>query len=199
MYPLFETIKVFDGEYLNIEYHQNRINKSSKDLWGKLSLDLKKSLPIIPQKYSKGIFKCRLFYNSSEFDLEIITYKLPDIKRLKLIDGKEINYSKKYTDRSAINTLFGKRGSCDDILITKNGLLCDTSYANIVLRTKDAYITPAKPLLNGTKREFYLSEKIIIEQDLKIDELYKSEGIYLINAMIDIEDNLFIIPENITK
>jgi 4-amino-4-deoxychorismate lyase len=199
MYPLFETIQVLNGEYCNISFHQKRINAASQDLWGEENIVLKNVLPKVPENYAKEKVKCRIFYNKSDFKIEFATYQLPNIKTLKLINGGNIDYSKKYTDRSEINMLFGKKGSYDDILIIKNGLLCDTSYANIVLKLKETLITPKNPLLRGTKRNYYLSKKTICEQDISLNDLKESEGLYLINAMIDLEDNVFINPENITE
>lgn len=47
------------------------------------------------------------------------------------------------------------------------------------------WLTPAHPLLAGTKRAFLLDQGAITEKDLTPDDLMKAEKIRLFNAMID--------------
>lgn len=44
-----------------------------------------------------------------------------------------IDYTYKSAGREPLNCLFALRGACDDILIVKQGLLTNTSIANIAL------------------------------------------------------------------
>ena len=70
-----------------------------------------------------------------------------------MIDNDDICYPYKYTDRDNINRLIELRGDCDDILIIKNGMVTDSSYANVVFRDLNGnWVTPSTFLLPGTIR-----------------------------------------------
>lgn len=84
-----------------------------------------------------------------------------------------------------LNRLFSERGTCDDILIVKHGLLTDTSIANIALFDGTHWYTPRQPLLKGTKRAFLLDEGILMEKELRCEDLPAFSTIRLFNAMIE--------------
>lgn len=189
---LIETIKVKDRKFYNIPFHNERMNKVRKALWNcKQRIDLSNVLTI-PPELDNRLFKCRVLYSKEIKKVEFMPYNFPGIKRLKLVFSDDIDYSYKYADRSVINVLYEKRYPYDDILIVKNGYLTDTSFCNIVLKKKGEYFTPSTFLLNGTKRQKLLSEKKIKEKKIRMDELKDYEPLYLINAMIDLEDNVCI-------
>jgi 4-amino-4-deoxychorismate lyase len=50
------------------------------------------------------------------------------------------------------------------------------------------WFTPENPLLKGTRREFYLQNKLISPKLIKPDELLLFEEARLINSMRSIED-----------
>ena len=86
-----------------------------------------------------------------------------------------------------------QRNDCDDILIVKNSLITDTSYTNVVFEdSNEKLYTPTSTLLPGTKRKQLLDAGIIHEKKIHVNDIKLYKGVYLINAMIDIEDNLFI-------
>ena len=85
-----------------------------------------------------------------------------------------------------------KKGECDDILIIKNGLITDTSFTNIVLENEDGLFTPTSYLLEGTKRRALLETGRIKETIVKPEDLGNYSKLYLINAMITLEDNISI-------
>jgi 4-amino-4-deoxychorismate lyase len=189
---LLETLKVKDRRFYNIPFHNERMNKARKELWNcEQELDLSDVITI-PSWLDSRLFKCRVLYSKEIEKVEFIIYNLPDIKRLKLIFSDDISYPYKYADRSAINALYEKRYPYDDILIVKNNWLTDTSFCNIVLKKKEGYFTPAHCLLKGTKRQKLLSEKKITEKEISWKELEEYESLYLINAMIDMEDHVCI-------
>lgn len=194
---LIETLKVKDRKLFNISFHNERMNKARKELWnGERKLDLSQEITI-PSRLDNGLFKCRVLYSKGIEKVQFIRYQKPIIKQLKLVFSNEINYSYKYADRSSINTLYEKRYPYDDILIVKNNWLTDTSFCNIVLKKKEEYYTPIHCLLKGTKRQKLLSEKKITEKEISWKELEEYESLYLINAMIDMEDHVCIAIKDI--
>lgn len=166
-------------------------------MWNcKNEMDLAERITI-PSDLNEGLYKCRVLYAAEIESVEFIPYKLPVIRSLKLITDDEIEYAHKYEDRSRISRLFESRGSCDDILIIKNGLVTDTSFCNTVFYDGKKYYTPAMPLLNGTKRQQLLQQKKIEEKIIRKEDLNLFQKIYLINAMVEMEDQVGIEVANV--
>ena len=95
-----------------------------------------------------------------------------------------------YSFRQVLDALLQQKGECDEVLITRNGFITDTSYSNVVLAREGKLFTPAQPLLNGTKRQQLLQRGIIQTKDIHRDSLGEYERVILINAMLDVEDNI---------
>jgi 4-amino-4-deoxychorismate lyase len=186
MSRLFEAIKVQSGKFYNIEYHNERLNRSRKELFGcKDLIDLKSSVKI-PKNIEKGLYKCRVVYEKTISKIEFLPYKKPKIKSLKPIECNDIDYKYKYLDRTKIDELLKQKGECDDILIIKNGFVTDTSIANICFYDGQKWITPSTPLLKGTKRQKLLEEGKIFEEKITQKDLKKFKKASLINAMNDL-------------
>ena len=65
MYPLFESIKVTDGRFVNLDWHQQRVDKSRKSVIGNVNqLSLEARIDI-PEEYGQGIVKCRVSYGET--------------------------------------------------------------------------------------------------------------------------------------
>ena len=176
---LLETIRIEDGKIFNLEYHQLRLERSIQNA----DIDLHEIL----SPPASGLYRCRVIYDEKSYEVSYHSYVKRSIKRLKLIENQDIRYDKKYLDRSAIDALFSQKGSADDILIVKNGLVTDTTIANIAFFYKNKWITPSKPLLEGTTRQRLLEEKKIIETQINTTDIFKFEKVALMNAMIDFD------------
>jgi 4-amino-4-deoxychorismate lyase len=188
---LLETIKYKNGEFFNIELHQTRINQSGSYFYGNgFKIDLIREISKSNPPHKKGIFKCRLIYDRLVQKTEFHAYFLPRIASLKIVHDDTINYGYKYANRDSINSLFEKKENCDDIIIVKNGMITDSSYANLILFDGKNWVTPSTPLLKGTKRELLLSKQVISERSISIDDLPQYSKIRLINAMIEFEDKI---------
>ena len=184
---LLETIKVKDGEYLNLFYHEQRMNDSLRALRGaKVNVDLEKLLAAVDAP-KEGLFKCRILYDVGTKEVEFSPYKARPIQTLRVIEDDQISYEFKYSDRSAINYLFAKRKDCDDILIAKRGFVTDSSVANIVFKRNKTWYTPHVPLLKGTMRAKLLERKVIQEEEVRIKDIYNFESFKLINAMLEFD------------
>ena len=100
------------------------------------------------------------------------------------MQANTIDYTYKSAGREPLNCLFALRGACDDILIVKQGLLTDTSIANIALWDGCEWHTPAQPLLAGTQRRHLLDSGQIKETDIPVASLGNYRHIRLFNALI---------------
>ena len=89
------------------------------------------------------------------------------------------------------------KNNCDDILIIKNNKITDTSFTNIAFYDGIKWVTPAFPLLKGTKRQKLIDENKIIEVDILLSDLNKFKKAILFNSMLDLEDQMYIEIDNI--
>lgn len=179
-----ESIKIEDGKIFHLSYHQRRYQDVVKSLDGS-SFSLE---DFINPPSKKGVFRCRILYTEKEIKkVEYFSYKKREIHSLKLIESNSIEYSKKYANRSEIETLFSQKGESDDVLIVKNGYLTDISIANVALLKDDIWYTPKKPLLKGTTRQRLLESRQIIAKDIRVEDIYTYNGVALLNAMIDFD------------
>lgn len=197
---MVETIKLHNGRLCNIEYHSCRYNRSRKELHNiESEVDLASEI-IIPHNIGDGVFKCRIVYDSKIQKIEFLPYRLNPVHSLRLVEAGKMNYIYKYSDRSEIDNLMMQRKGFDDILIIKNGMITDTSYANIIVRDRDNdWYTPSTYLLKGTKREYLLDAGIIKEMKITAGDLGKFTELRLINSMIDINDTDSIAIKSISS
>ena len=195
MYPLFESIRVEGGQTHLLQYHQARIERSYPQLFQKkCSWKLESMLPDLPMT---GLHKLRFLYNDRAFTFELAPYNARKIETLKCVEINTYNYDLKLTDRSGIDQAFALRGDCDDVLMTKNGLITDVSYANIVLFDGTDWVTPAVPLFEGVQRSYLLDNKKIQPAIIRLADLTRYKGFQLINAMNGLEASRFIPVEGI--
>ena len=196
---LLETIKVRNNALQLVQFHNDRVNYSRAALFGatdKWNLD---QLLQVPDLDPAGIYRCRLLYDHIIRQVEFLPYTPRKIRKLKLIHADDLDYSFKYADRHVLEKT-GKQALQDedsDILILKNGLITDTSFANIALSDGSHWYTPALPLLRGTKRAFYLRNDMIREENITPADLKRFSTARLINAMLDLEESEDIRVENI--
>ncbi len=196
MFPFFETLKVRNGLVFNLEGHQERVNRTFKHhfLDEKYSshqgLSLRKALVSTLNEIPKDnlLYRVRIDYDHSSYNIQYFIYKSKIIRSLKTIECGDADYSYKYTDRQFLEHLFSQKEACDDILIMRNGFICDTSYSNVVFYDGSHWFTPTTYLLRGTKREHLVTKKLIREIPIHLDDLPAFKTISLINSMLDIGD-----------
>jgi len=189
MYPLFETIKIFDGKEYNLDWHQWRFEKSYNSYYGKNVKNKLADIICIPEEAKSGLIKLRFNYNQNDYKYDFEPYEIRKIESLKLIRDDAIEYSLKHSDRTCFTKLLAQKKNCDDILIVKNHLITDTSYSNIIFCDGESWRTPKSPLLKGTCRERLTHENAIYQEDIKLNDLYQFKYYKLINAMLDINDS----------
>lgn len=177
---LLETLKIKEGEVLNLPYHQVRCDKSRKALF-KTQTPLNLSSFIHPP--SKGTWRCRILYNEAIKSIEYIPYHAKEIKNLRIVSSS-LDYRHKYADRSALDALLHTQTKCDDVIIEKNGYLTDTTIANIAFYDGISWYTPAKPLLEGTMRAKLLDEGFLQTRAIRTSDLQNYKQVALMNAMI---------------
>lgn len=189
MYPLFESIRVEGGSVHLLQYHQKRLERSYLYMFKKkCAWQLNSMIPELPKE---GSFKLRFLYNKDRFTFELLPYTSRKIERLKLIEIDSYSYNHKFTDRSGLDNAYKLRGDCDDVLLTKNGFLTDTSYCNILLFDGSQWVTPEKPLFEGVQREFLINQQRVTPKQIHVNDLSDFISFQLINALNPFEENQF--------
>lgn len=197
MCRLFETIRITDGIPGNLNLHEERLNRSRRQLFG-LNDDLRLSDYIqVPEECSTG-FRCRVVYDQEVVSTEFIPYVPTPVSTLRLVHADTLAYDHKYLDRSSLTVLV-KKDIADDILIVKDGFVTDTSYSNIVFTNGHQWVTPDTPLLHGTMRERLLRDGIIKAERITIDTLSQFTHFRLINAMLRFDSPLLPITNILRK
>jgi 4-amino-4-deoxychorismate lyase len=191
----FESIKVKEGKAFDLDLHEERMNRTRRDLLG---LTHPLSLEQEIQTDAMGLCKCRIVYRERIEKVEIIPYSPKKIEFLKIVVNNDIQYGYKYLDRSCFEKMMENLPPITDILIVKDGFITDTSFANIIFHDSSKWVTPSTPLLPGIKRERLLRQGIIHEQKIKLQDLSLFRSAKIINAMLDPEDSHPIDIRNIS-
>ena len=183
MCQLFETIRIIGREPQNLGLHEERMNRSRRQLFGNNDLLKLSDYITVPDADKDSITRCRVIYDKSVSSIEFSPYIPANTKTLKTVNAGTLTYDHKYLDRSRLTALIDKR-TADDILIIKDGCVTDVSYANIVFTDGERWITPDTPLLHGTMRELLLRKGVIKMNKITINDISLFTHFKLINAML---------------
>lgn len=184
----FETICVQDRQFVNLAYHEARLNKTRTELFGFIDSWNLSDLITIPDDINDGYFKCRLAYSKDVDNIKWEPYHFRTITKIQRVYDDEVDYSYKYNDRIALNNIYEQRGDAEEILIIKNGLVTDSLYCNVAFLKDGRWFTPDSPLLPGTQRAFLLDSGIIEEARISENDISDYSHIKLFNAMVNWEN-----------
>lgn len=193
MSQFIESISCQNGRFPLLPYHHKRMERTFRSLGITTTPILLDQLVSEIEKPQKGHFKFRLIYDQNGIrSYSFSPYAIPSIKSLKIVHNDEIEYSLKTTDRSFLNRLYEKKGNADDIIIIKNKQATDSWFCNLVFKAGDQLYTPKYPLLEGCRRAYYLDEDIISPLEIHWNEIKSFDGVYLINAMLSLEQAPYV-------
>jgi 4-amino-4-deoxychorismate lyase len=183
MYPLFETIRIEGGRPRHLRYHNARMNRSRRALYGPAEeLDLGAAV-LVPDGAGAGPLRCRVTYGESIGEVTFAPYEPRPVRSLELVDGGGLDYAHKYIDRSGIERLLSA-ADADDVLIVRNGLVTDASAANAAFFDGTRWLTPSTPLLPGTTRARLLELGLVVARDIRVADIAGFGAAALMNAMI---------------
>jgi 4-amino-4-deoxychorismate lyase len=186
MSRFIETIRFEEGNPLNLEYHQQRVNRTCAEQAGCTAGPDLAAFFRTGAMPCEGICKCRIVYRT---EIEVCTFSLytpKQIRDVQLVHADSIEYTYKYENRAELERLLSLT-TADEILIVKNGYVSDASFANVVFSDGDALFTPAHPLLRGTQRQKLLDAGCIREAAITPADFASFETFQLINAMLPLE------------
>ncbi|MDX9932578.1 MAG: aminotransferase class IV [Bacteroidales bacterium] len=183
--PFLETIRVVDGIIEHSDYHIERMRQTCLFHYHEFGFEKILDNLRVPEN---GILKLNIWYNQYEKEIKISEYVPASIKKIEILEcDPDFNYSFKYSDRSYLNSLLKSTCGADEIIISKNGFITDTSKANIVFEKSGKYYTPDTFLLNGTMRQHLIRKGRIIQKAIKAKDIFSYENLYFINALNPLE------------
>ena len=190
MCQFVETICIENGKPRNLSYHVQRLNLTMRTFFPESkAIGEHELLTDIPNV--QGLQKARVVYNENGItERSFAPYSIRKINSIAIVEGNDISYSWKSTDRSALMRLREKAPDYDEVIIIKNGCVTDTSYTNLCFFDGKEWLTPDTPLLRGTMRQKLLDEGIIREARILKTDLHKFQFVSLINAMMPLGELL---------
>lgn len=185
--PLFvESIKVKNGIFFNIEFHQRRFDETRKHFFVNTEpISLLESLSCMEFDENRT-YKTRVIYGRRIEKIEYDVYSKKLIQKIKIVEIDDIHYSYKFLDRSCFDKI--ELLPHEEAIIVKEGFVTDSRYSNLVFFDGLNWVTPDTFLLNGTKRQYLLDNNIIKAVPVKLENIYKYEKVSFINSMLDIGD-----------
>lgn len=185
---LIESIRLENGNFLRLDYHQQRMDITILQLTGKEN-NIK--LHEVLRMYScptDNLFKCRVVYRTAGIEkVEFIPYQVERLLQMRLVRHNQISYAYKFEDRSELDKLKPAEPQTD-IIISRNGVITDAIYSNLVFFDGKKWLTPAQPLLKGTMRQALLDAGIIHEEEILENHISKFKAVKRINAMLQFDD-----------
>lgn len=178
---LLETLKVEQGKPLFSAFHNERFNHTRSNLFG-IHDDFDLSTIINPPDLN--CYRCRIIYSNTIEQIEFIPCQHREFKTFQLVTDDHIDYKYKYLDRSAFQKLEQLKQNADDILIVKQGVITDTSLANVAFFDGEQWLTPSTPLLKGTTRARLLQDGKIKLATIKPQKIKTYSKMALMNAML---------------
>lgn len=186
MYLFVETICIKDGIPQHLAYHQYRMEHTRQCFFQGIGfLDLAAYISASIPVSCPGRWKCRVVYGETFQEATYSPYLLRPVCSLRLVTDNRIDYGYKSSDRRGLKQAFSQRGTADDVLIVKHGLLTDTSIGNVALWDGAHWYTPDRPLLAGTKRQWLIDNGVIREKSIRAADLLQFSHIAVFNALID--------------
>jgi 4-amino-4-deoxychorismate lyase len=191
---LIESIRCLNGQLENLALHQARLDRARSEVLGLPPAWQLGKLISIPTEARSGLWKCRVLYAEEIVSIQFEPYQMKAIRELVLVEDNDIDYSHKYADRSGLQRhLDSFAGHPEiDILIVKNGLITDSSYANVLFYDGCHWVTPEIPLLAGVMRAYYLTKRWIIAKSIGPEDLRKYKKVALINALRKLDSQFLL-------
>lgn len=186
MLKLIDTISYENGKCNNLDSHNERINRSRRELMGiDVEINIENYIQV-PDDLKEDKVKCKVLYGKDIEGIRYQKYVQKSVQSLKMVACDQIRYEYKYADRSLLNDLLQYKKDADDILIIKRGYITDISYANIIFLKEGVWITPENPLLRGTRCESYLRSGKLKQTLIRPEDLEGFSEARIINAMISL-------------
>lgn len=124
-----------------------------------------------------------------QMHIQVEVFQPRFIHKAGVIEMPDVEYSKKYSDRSLFRELHRKHPGYDEIIITRNGYLSDGTFTNLIIcpssssPEEEACRTPSSPLLQGCRREEMLRRDLLVPRPIHIRRIPDGWRLGFINAL----------------
>lgn len=178
---LFETCLVVDGEVKNRRDHDARVACSSRELWNQsIQLPWDVLEAEIPKE---GQIRLRVEYNADGVArVDSRPYFESEMTLVRLFETFLI-YNHKFADRNDLEAIYKHRGAAHDVLMVIDGLVTDTTMANVAIFDGTHWLTPRKPLLLGTCRARMIRQGLLKETDITEADIREAQSVVIMNAL----------------
>ncbi|WP_455661630.1 aminodeoxychorismate synthase component I [Pradoshia sp.] len=192
-FDLLESIRVEDGQLYLLDEHLNRLQKTADYFGFPFSKEaIRQSLTDAVEPYQEGLFKLRLLYKKDgQLTFDIVPI-LPTEGPIKVAVAKDAVSSKnpylyhKTTNRIIYEKQRSANPSVLDVLLwNERGELTEFTNGNMVAEINGRLYTPpiSCGLLGGTFRERLLTDGLLEERVLHLEDLGACSRVWLINSV----------------
>ncbi|ALC92653.1 aminobenzoate synthetase [Bacillus sp. FJAT-18017] len=192
-FELLESLLLEDGKYFLYEEHLERLRRSAKYLGFNMDWSaVEKALAEFAESNPIGSLKVRLLVardGAVSVEGQAVSEMAGPVKvRLagKPIDKNDPCLYHKTTNRAVYASFFEERGEAFDVLLwNQDGELTEFTNGNVVVELDDELWTPpvASGLLAGTYRKKLLSDGVVRERVLRVEDLEKYTKIWFVNSV----------------
>jgi 4-amino-4-deoxychorismate lyase len=199
MSQFIESIAYKNGKLHNIDLHNKRLNQTRQKFFNSNKLLAIENEIDLPKEWEKDtLYKCRMGYSEWIDSVDFIKYEPKIIKSIELIFDQNIAYKYKYENRNLFNHYLQKSNE-DEIIIIKNNLVTDSSYSNLIFFDGKQWVTPKTFLLNGTQRQYLIKKNLILEKEIRWENIKNYSHFKLINALLTPENSPILSTSIIKK
>lgn len=197
-----ESVRISQGRVMLASFHECRMSDTCMETYGRFRLPPLSAIEI-PDWCRAGEVKMRIVYGEDLEEVSFSKYECRDIKTLKIMEvGPDMDYHLKYADRSCIERFYNMREDCDDILMVRDGKICDTSYTNVILTDGKRKFVPSTFLLPGVMRSWLISSGEVQIGDFDVSALVPGNKwgithLMMINAMMPPESAIVVPLESV--
>lgn len=198
-YGIFETIHIINGSPILLREHLKRLDEGLSVLGIRQKIVVEDVLEAIKKlKCINSALKINVSEENIIYSTKPITYgekqyelgvKLSISKVLRNPTSNTVSIkSANYIDNSLELKVARAKGYQDVLFMNHMGHVCETAIANIFMITEGEIITPKLScgLLEGTMRQWVLRNNKVICRKVTLDNLVKSEGVFITNSLMGI-------------
>jgi len=195
-FSLFETMLIENGEVFLLEYHIERLKKSSE--YFLFNFDESEFRKIIVNELKKtdsnNSYRLKIILNKwgtikTEIKIFVASKDLFKIKisKTQVNSKNKFLYHKTTMRELYINELEkAKNENIDEVVfLNEQGFITEGTFTNIFIKKDNIIFTPSleNGLLAGCYREFLINSNQVKEKNLTLDDLNNADEIFLSNSI----------------
>lgn len=184
---LLESISLKDGEIQQLEFHQERVNRSFAAMYPQARPMVLEEILAKENLPSQGWYRIRVLYRSALEAVQVLPYTWKQVQTLALADIGDWAYPYKFANRQFLERVLQEHPGADECLLVQDGRVKDACTANLAFYKNGEWFTPIHCLLPGTKRAQLLAQGKIQERDIFLEDLREYSHLALINAFRDLD------------